>query len=469
MYQKLKDLFTKNLAWKAFSILMASLLWFIVMNINNPTEVKTFSLPLDLYNLKELDTKNIAVLNKNELEQTRIEIKLKATRPILDELTKKISKADIKAYLDINAISNLVEIVSPFEMVTQVKTNLSNIAYPNNNFEIVSFLPASVNVNLDNIVTIPKKVYVKKIGALKNGYIASEPELSSEYIQVTGAKSIIDTVHSVYVEIDLSNQASSFNKDVIPVAYDKDGNIIENVSFNLNTVNVNVPIVGKGQIKINSPKLVGNLPKGYSLKKVSYSPEYIQVLLNSNNLKNLTSINLPNIDISNLTASKEFKFNINDILKNYITNVNVNKNSEVTVYIEIQKNGERTITINSSELNISGINDKFIDFPDTFDIKISGEEEYIKNMDLSQIKASIDLKNTPNGINKIPIQVSLPKNVELVSTPFIEVNINELNTEETPASSTETTEIITETTSIEEEIKIENKVLEESFSETTSS
>ena len=44
MYKKIKSFLTTNLYWKALSILLAIGLWFVVMNINNPTEIKTFTL-----------------------------------------------------------------------------------------------------------------------------------------------------------------------------------------------------------------------------------------------------------------------------------------------------------------------------------------------------------------------------------------------------------------------------------------
>ncbi|MDE6182083.1 MAG: hypothetical protein K2F59_02605, partial [Eubacteriales bacterium] len=155
MYQKLKNLFTKNLPWKILSILVSCLLWFVAMNINNPTEIKNFSIPLDLSNLKEeTSKKNMVVLNIEELEEIKVEIKLKATRPVLDELTKRFSDSNIKASLDITSLTNLSdtalsEITDPFEIPAQIKTNLNTVPYPNNNFEILSISPTSLNINID--------------------------------------------------------------------------------------------------------------------------------------------------------------------------------------------------------------------------------------------------------------------------------------------------------------------------------
>jgi YbbR domain-containing protein len=38
----LKKLFEKDLYWKVFSVVIAAFLWFVVMNVINPTETKNF-------------------------------------------------------------------------------------------------------------------------------------------------------------------------------------------------------------------------------------------------------------------------------------------------------------------------------------------------------------------------------------------------------------------------------------------
>lgn len=425
MYDKLKKFFTENILWKILSIIMATLLWFVVMNINNPTEIKTFYLPINTSNLEQLYDNNKAVLNLEEVKQRKVEIKLKATRPVLDEVTKMLSKSEVKAYLDINSILNSGEILNPLEVTVQIKTTLSNIPYPNNNFEIVSFYPTTTTLNLDTIVTVPKKINVTTKGEVKAGYIASTPELSSEYIQVTGAKSIIENIDNVSIEIDITNQDKTFSKIVEPIAYDKEGNIIKDIHFNLTEISVKVNISSQGKLKINEPILTGNLPLGYSIKNISYTPKSINVIGSENSLKNTTYINIPPINISSLTDSKEFKFTINDILKPLNLSLEDDTNSEIKVFIEIEKIVDKIITLNSSQINLLGVDDKFIDIPEVVNIKISGSETNINNLDINEISASIDLNNLENGNHNIQMQVSLPKDIILKEIPFINVNISE--------------------------------------------
>ena len=45
---KLKELFTKDAGWKLLSLGIALFLWFIVINIENPVETRTFNVSIDI-------------------------------------------------------------------------------------------------------------------------------------------------------------------------------------------------------------------------------------------------------------------------------------------------------------------------------------------------------------------------------------------------------------------------------------
>ena len=442
MYQQIKNLFTKNLSWKAFSLLVATLLWFIVMNIHNPTEIKTFLINLNVSNLLEIPNNNLAILNIDEIENTKVEIKVKATRPVLDDLTKKISNGDIKAYLETNLTSKYPELEEPLEINLPIRTNLYTPSYANNNFDIISFSPTNAYIKLDNKITVPKKVYVKLNGNAKQGYAHLSPQLSSEYVQVTGAKSIIQEIERVELKIDIINKSETFTQTLKPVAYDKSGNIVEDVKFNIENIDVKIPINLKGTIKINKPVLYGNLKEGYFVKNIYVNPNSIEVIGEEKYLKSISGINLPKINISNLEKSKEFSFKISDLIGKYNIILKDKNISEIKVFIEIDKKINKKIKIESSKIDISGINDKFIDLPDFIEIEFNGPEESINNINLDDIKVSLDLNNFESGQHRVPLKIDLPEDIYLVGeAPYINVIIKDEN---------ETLEIEETTTQIEE-------------------
>ena len=93
------DIVKRNLGWKIFSLVFAIMLLFIVMNINNPAETMTFNVNLTLLNKDKLADKGYVVLNSHELENKKIDIKVKSTRPGLDDLSK--NRDLLKATIDL--------------------------------------------------------------------------------------------------------------------------------------------------------------------------------------------------------------------------------------------------------------------------------------------------------------------------------------------------------------------------------
>lgn len=468
MYRRIKYFFTNNLYWKALSVLMAIVLWFVVMNINNPTEIKSFTLNISILHEEKLAENNLAILNIDELKAQKAEIKIKGTRTALDELNKRYNKENIKLTLDLEQILSYKIVDEPLEATINLKPTMPNVAYPNNNFEIVSFYPITSNIYIDKVITIPKKIHPKTIGETKSGYIASEPELSSEYIQVTGPKSIVDKIQVIYAEVDLTDETSTIKQNVKPVAYDKDGNKVTDVKFNIENVEIKVPISVEGFINIVEPTLVGQLPEGYIVEAISHSPKTVEVVGSTSNLKNLTKINLPNIDITGLTKSTQFTYDISSILKQHNLRLKNSSNNNIKINISIKEAATKSINIPTSKISILGYDDTFfIDMPEQVVLNVTGEENIINSLDETLLKCNIDVTNLTIGDHNVKVNVDLPEGVKFVSEPYINITISNKKENE-QIETNEETKYIEEQSSqdtTEEEAKI---IFYEITTETTS-
>lgn len=465
MYKRIKNFFTNNLYWKALSVLMAVALWFVVMNINNPTEIKTFTLNIAVLNEHKLEENNLAILNIDDLKNQRADIKIKGTRTTLDEISKRYNKENIKLELDLEQVLSYKIGDEPLGVTATLKPSIPNIPYPNNNFEIVSFYPITTTIYVDKVITIPKKIHPKTIGETKQGYIASEPDLSSEYIQVTGAKSIVDKIQVIYAEVDITDQTSTIKENIVPVAYDENGNKIEDIKFNIENVEVKVPISIEGIVNIVEPKLTGNLLEGYVVDSIKYNPKTIEVIGDKTNLKKLTKITLPEIDITGLTEPTQYTYDTSKILKQYNLKAKDNKDTQVEIYIGIKQATTKTINVPTSNISILGYNDKlFIDIPDQFILNITGEDNLINNINTDLIHYNIDVTGLDVGEHSVKVNVDLPNGIRLASEPHMDIKISEK--EDNSSTQQETLES-TETKS-EEQSTLEETVQTETISQVES-
>ena len=82
----MNDLLGKDIGWKVFSLVLAIGLWFIVINIKNPEESMTFTIPVEIQNLNVIEANNLIIANFDEIEDKHITLNIHGTRLTLDSL-----------------------------------------------------------------------------------------------------------------------------------------------------------------------------------------------------------------------------------------------------------------------------------------------------------------------------------------------------------------------------------------------
>ena len=100
MANKVRDLFLKNLIFKLLALLFAILLWWMVTSVSDPTQYKSFSVPVTMQNESALTAagKYYTVLKNSDT----VSVRVTAKRSVIDRL----SSADFTATADLSRIEN---------------------------------------------------------------------------------------------------------------------------------------------------------------------------------------------------------------------------------------------------------------------------------------------------------------------------------------------------------------------------
>lgn len=449
-----KKLIMKNFGWKVFSFAIAVLLWFVVMNIINPTEIKTISVNLTLLNMDRLEANDLIVINEEELKQKKVEIKVRGTRPALDELMKAENRKNIKATVDMQQFDVLYAKDISESINVSITPSLPSNLYIYN-YEIVNYAPGTISVTLDNLVSTSKKVDLEITDNAKEGFNVLQPSINPEVIEIKGAASEIEQIADVKATVSIKNASSDINTDVVPVIYDKDGNVMSNFILNTETVNVKIGVNKQGELPISEPAVEGTPQEGYKLTGIEWEPRYFEIISSGDNNSSVQKIELPSININGATENKVVVFDIRPYLKNTgIVLKNQNEN-EVTVTVHIEEEKTIDLDIPTSQLNVKGIDSSYdVDLPDKFQLKLRGLDKDINGITSQNVKCSIDLSNLKEGTHQAEIQVELPENVVQADKTVINVVITAdegtSNTETTASPSTAPTEENTTETTTEE-------------------
>lgn len=458
----IKGFFAKDLLWKVFSLVVAVALWFVVMNTLNPTEVKSFTADLTFINESVLTENEIVIINKKEIENTKVTIKVKGTRPALDELTKAKNKAEIKAYIDLKQLNGteLEELPKNISLSVTPKLPDNIFLY---SYEIVSCTPNNVEVNADKLKSETMKLQLDVTGQLKSGYNAASPVCETDTVRITGPESMFDQVAAVKASVDISGKTDDVNVSVAPAVYDTEGVLMELFTVEPDVIDVSIGINKQWQIPVKAPEITGQLNENLVLESVEYEPKQVEVEGSIEDINKVPNIQVPTVDLSTIEHTQTFSYDIRPSLKGTDLQLKSGSPTEVKVTVTVNSKASRDVTIKQGDFEISGLSEGLEADIEDVNITIYGAQELIDSIDAKQLKPVMDLSGQGIGWHNIAFEVTLPENVEIRVTPSTSVVISS-RTEQTVHTET----VTEEEPSSEQETAVENDINNENESEENS-
>ncbi len=449
MINIIRNFFTRNIWWKIFSIITSIILWCIVINIKNPIETRSFIIPnIELIEKESLEDKNLVVSNEKSIENLRVTVKVRGNRLALDKLetNKKYITANINLKSEIYGIS----VNEPNE----VKVNVKLPTIGTESFEKVDISPETVEVILETIKTISKDIIVNTTGEPKKGFVLLNTEVNPSPIKIKGASSLINKIDSVKVNVDISNIDNNLTLAAEPIIYDIDGNVISNLELSTETVQVNIFISEYKKVPVDASANQGLPQEGYTLIGIESNLDYIEVVGDSESIRNFNKLELPPINISGYNSTKETTYDIRQFLPINISVKNGTPN-EVKVTVIIAKEETKEFQIPTESITIKGNSLTYSIQTEPVIVRLKGLEDTINKISVKDIKGNLNISNYNVGIYNIPVEFTLPKGISLIGNlPTVKVTITNNDIQSIEAS----TEIETATIVNEEEQEIEQNI-----------
>lgn len=453
LLRSIKNFFSVEPLWKLFSLAAAVFMWFIVMNIINPTEVKTFQASVTLENMSALTEQGYMVSNLEEIEKYTVSVKVEATRPALDELSKSDNKNNIRARIDLSKIEINENDEFPKRYSLVVTPSLPSNMYVNN-YDVLSYYPTACEVEIDKAASKTVPVEIKTYGTAASGYTAEEPVSDVKEAVVTGPQHKIFDANKAVATIDVTGQKQSINESCDLVVYDEDDAALEGFIVDPESINVGVEIRKNHTVEIEEPRTVGDLPDYLELLSVDWEPKSINVT--SENENALESVSLPVIDLTEISETTTRVIDISDILENAGFEADSSQKN-VTVTINIGLKSAEKYTIPSESIRITGLGaDLEAEISADVTLEIGGAD----NINVYSLMPYVDLSGLAEGKHTVKLNINLPQGAVMSEEPSADVNITkrksdssitETETEETTAEETESTTEITESESVTEE------------------
>lgn len=418
----MRKLIFNNWGLKIASLFLASILWFLVVQIEDPKDYKTFNNIQVRVTGQELlveGNKVFEVLDNSDI----VTVTVRAPKSIISQMRASdiIAEADVSKLTDINTIA-----ISYSVQNVDVDYTISG----NHDF---------VKLNIEDKSSKWIKVTYGTVGNVADGYIVSSVTPDQTHIEVSGPKSVIDNISYAHVEIDVSDASSNLTANPEIVLYDKEDNRVEqkSVARNVDYVRMSVEVLATKTVPIEV-NFSGEPEDGYlATGVVTCEPEEVMLAGSSNALYLINKIVIPEdrISIKDENSDVTSVINIREYLPDNIKLADAEFNGRVSATVYIEKLAEKRLQVPIENISVINIPDEYkaeIDWQeDEILLEIEGLSSDVSGIAGGTVRGTVDLQKwleagditNIEGSHKIAIDWKLDNNIGVVNNSRVDVVI----------------------------------------------
>lgn len=392
-----KNFFLKNVSIKIISLVFATVLWGVVLTVQNPNRVKIIeNVPVSFEGTSDLNNRNLVVRGKPLEELGGVTVRV--STPITNYMN--LNADQVSAYVNLNRVT------TPGNWDLQVNADIAGRPADTN---VESSSPEKITVEIDTLMTKNVPVEARYPGSLPDGYWAANAELSSSSVNIRGPKTDVDRVTKAVCNIQLTDRRQSYNDAVAVVLLDENGNEMDSsfVLGNLPSVTVKMPVYPKKTVPVDvAGSLLGadNLPANYELFAAAATPATIDIAGDQAVLDSITSLKIPGLDVAGKRESIHQKAAI-VVPENVLI---LGSTTEVEVFVDIREKTSKkdfeAVPIETRGLD-RGL--KATLSKDTTDISVEGRISLVDLLSRDDVEAYVDLTDLKEGSYDLYVSVYL--------------------------------------------------------------
>lgn len=427
-FEWLKKKILHNWGLKLASILLAFIIWFIVAQVGDPKDTRSFSnIQVRLINADLLTDKNkyYAVLDGTD------SVKVSVTAPT--SVFQTLRASDIIAEADVSKLTDINTIAITYSVL-------------NANADVISFEGDhdSVQLEVEDKTSKWIRVQYQTVGTLAEGYVIGSTTTDQTSINVTGPESAVNQVSSAYAELNVDGATNTISANVDLVLRNRDNKVLNlsNVEMSADHVLLSAEVLATKEVQI-SVAYSGTPADGY-LVVGKPEQDVSKVLLAGTpaNLARIAKISIPaeRIDVTGATEDVVLNLNLKDFLPDSIKLAEADFNGRVLVTVHVKASREKSMEIPPQ--NIS-----FVNVPEGYVVSLPEDETERKTVtlrvfglreDVNALSAASTIKGTAdvtawmnaNGITQlqpgryeIPVTFQLNSDLTIVESGTICVDV----------------------------------------------
>ncbi len=381
---------------KLISLAVGFLLWSYVTAAVNPTQSLVLrDVAIEVHNQESLEAKKCVI---TKIEPQVVSVRVAGKRNDLGTVTAK----DVKAVID---AANLEE-----------GTHVAYIKYDRpSNVVIDQAATNAVTVSIEKIVTRNMDITVEESGQISDDYMLESIISTPQTIEVTGARSSVNSVAKLIAKIDVDNLSKDRSSNVKVIPVDEDGKEIKDVKLSLSSVNIALSVLKQKEVPIiidTAGEAVGKI----GIKSIQVQPSTLRVKGKSAAIDKLVNIKTETVDLSSIT--EDIEKDIDVIFPDNVAPVEDVK--QVKLGIKLEKMQDSVYEIPFTQIDTSSLPEIYsLIYDDKYkvmNVTLNGLPSKLEKIKRADIKVSLELETVREGrLSLIPV-ITVPDGVELKSS-----------------------------------------------------
>lgn len=416
----MKKLIMHNLVLKIVSLLLAIILWVVIINLQDPVEEKTFrNVPIVLENQDK-------VTQREKIPEfagkDTVDVVLEGRRSELEE----IQVSDIHAVADLEMVSFMDNVI-----VTASVPKYPSVKVTNNNENMVKLI-------FDDYVTQKYSFTVKTTGTVSDGFVVGDALASPNIIQISGAKTVLDKIKEVVLDVDVAGRNADFTTSAVPFVYDKNGDAIDStkIKMNMSNVSVMVPILSTKYVSIRV-ETVGTPMEGYEvqMQNIAFQPERVLIAGKKEELMKVPSTLSLKVDVTDKTGTIEENIRVEDIIDPSLNTVRTVENGVIAVTVKVTPLENIRLDIPFEQLELRNLEEGYEasllqETPIALNLKAKASRTVLASVEALKPYLDFEGIEIKEGEADVPLMYELPTGIFCTETPTVHVVLSRANTTE---------------------------------------
>lgn len=340
----MKKKLTANLGLKILAVLFSIVIWFIVVNINDPVDKTVFrNVQVEILNPEAITSegKVYEILDETDV----VDVTIWAKRSILDTLGREnvIATADMQ---EMNFKDTMVRI--------KFATNKYN-----DKLESIKSSTENLLVNVEDMKQRQFVIETATAGEPAESCMLGTVSADQNLVRLSGPESSIEKVARVAAVVDVSGLAQDVRTDSTLRLYDAEDNLVEdkNIKKSIEQVKINVEILQTKRVPL-SFKTSGTSAEGYAVTGVIESdPSSVLIAGKSSLIKNISQIEIPDtaLNITGQNTDVEIILELKKYLPENIILAESGYNGRLRVIVFIAREESLEVAVDENDITVTGI------------------------------------------------------------------------------------------------------------------